>query len=110
MQIKIEQTITECKERGIKAVNLGDRIIQYALAKFDRNLRCYTTDSVVGVPDFVRFSCKKKAIEFARSIGWPAQAVEKFGQRHNIQWGVREGATSLFFVASHDLMPAASQG
>lgn len=104
--MQIEKTVTICQERGLKAVNLGGRILQYALAKYDRQLRCFTTDSALAVADYLQFDCKKKAIEFARSVGITAKAVEKFGQRHNIRWGVREGTVSHYFMASHDLKPA----
>lgn len=107
MSLCITQTVTLCKEQGIKTVHLGDRMIQLARARFDRHLHCFTPDAAIELSSFIRFADKAEAISFARSLGYAAKCVQKFGNRRkNIQWAIREGASSLYFVARHNLLPA----
>jgi hypothetical protein len=94
--------IAKDDEKGLMAIGLDHKTLRFARMKYDGSLRCFTNDSVIQYNDFVAFSTKKKAIDYALSIGFQHNSVEQIGNRFERVWGIRHDIRDKYFLAKYE--------
>jgi len=53
--------------------------------------------------EFITFLTKKEAIKYAKNtLHWPANSVEKIGNRFNVAWGIRHDIRDNYFLLKQD--------
>lgn len=93
------------EEKGLLAVSLDgtpETTWKFARCKYDGRLGCYKPDSALPISDYCVFLTRRLATEKAKSLCFPANRVEKLGNKFGVGWGIRHDIRDNYFLAVFD--------